>query len=601
MAVLAFSVCAGMASAQEGQELIESTTIIADVMTEEYITETTDITPGVGIFDHQVTYVYAEDGPHGAGQEARMSKVQYDPDTDEYLIQSNGPDVWDNEDQCLYMWTTRPRSYRMSGTFRYIMTGGQEWAKQGIMIRTEPEFEGSPMVFLQWRGGEDMVERGIRPLRSGATTTWNNNQPQHEITEIPGGDSLEPMWLRVTRIWPANQIVFEDSNDGEVWEILDADPYAALLPIPEEANWGLWAFDHDGSVDAFPDEALIRNVVLEPVVVGSRFFTETHFEAGQSLDVIITLNNEGDPATASVTENVPDGWNVTNVSDGGSASGNAITWSIGDFKGLKDISYTITPAAGATRGDFSGDVNGIPTGGNVIVGLMPENLGAVGDFDGNSTIGDVAAGSVSVSGETYTVSGAGSLTGLVDSSGTAFLLEDGCHFVWKRVRGDFSVEVGATEILGDNDNAKAGVMVRDSLSAFSSWMMMAQRASSTLQVRSESRDVSGHPAWAHRGSVWYDGTTVRNVLDVNWDVNADEEDNIGGMRVRRENGVVYLEFKDINNPDIWTAYSGGSFIATDPVYVGLVVTSNTDSPADGTFTNVTVVGEDVLVDDWVLH
>lgn len=602
MLVLAFSISAGTASAQpSGQELIESKKIVADEMTDGILTKTTDVTAGLGIFDHQVTYVYAEDGPHGAGvHEARLSKVQHDADTGEYLIQSNGADVWDNEDQCLYMWTTRPRSYRMSGMFRYIMPGNQEWAKQGIMIRSEPEFEGSPHIFLQWRGNEDRVERGVRPLRSGATTTWNNDQPQHEITVIPGTDSLEPMWLRVTRIWPANQVILEDSNDGKVWELLQFDPYAALLPIPEEANWGVYAFDHMGNVDALPDEALIRNLLLEPVTVGSRFFSETHFEAGQSVDVKITLNNEGDPTTANVKESVPQGWTVKNISDAGALSGTTITWNIAGFKGLKDLSYTVTPSANATRGDFSGEVNGIQTAGNAIVGLMAKNLGAVGAFDGNSTIGSAAAGKVSVSGSTYNISGAGSISSLVGSSGTAEGLEDSGQFVWKRVRGDFSVEVAVTDVFGPDDNTKAGLMVRDSLSPFSSWMMILIR--NNLNVRTESRDLSGHNPYSHYGTVWYSGNSVRNVAEVSPSVNADEAGNSGGMRIRREKGIVYLEFIDTNNPNVWTTYCGGNFMATDPVYVGLAVASNADPDlADAVFTNVKVVGQDVAVDDWVLH
>ncbi len=586
------SVLAVTASAQ-GQDLVESTEIEVGVPAEGILTETTDVMEGVGIFDNQVTYVYAlRDNP-----EARASKVQFDPNTGEYLIQSNGNDVWDNEDETVYLWTSRPRSYRMTARVQYIQPGGVEWAKSGIMIRNEPEFEGSASAFFEYRGNEDLTERGVRFSRSQATSTRSINQDAHEKTIFLGADSLEPIWLRVTRIWPANQLIYEDANiplddpdappAEEDWEHVN-DQFAAGFWMPEEINWGLFAFDHDGNVDATPpDEVLIKNVTLEPVTVGSRFFSESHFTPGKALDVSITLNNEGDATTADVTETIPDGWTASNISDGGSVSGNTITWSISNFQGVQDLTYSVTPSAGATRGDFEGSVNGIMTGGNPVAGLAPDNDGAVGDFDGASAIGG-GSGSASFADGTYTVSGAGTLA---DD-------EDSLYFVWTAVNGNFTVEVDESNVPtpGPDNDTKVGVMVRDSLASTSPFITFSQRTD--FSMRNDARDLAGNNVYNIRAGVAFDG-------GFNTDNIGGDRNDFGGMRVTRDGDRFQFEFKDINNPDIWSVANISTMAFTDPVYVGLAVSSNDASTAaEGTFTNVTISSEgsvDTAVQEWSLY
>lgn len=606
--ILLFSFVAVIGMAQ--QEFVESPNIEVGVPAQGLLTKTTAVTPGAGIFENQVTYVYSLT----ANPSVRASKVQYDANTGEYLLQSNGLDIWQNEDEIVYLWTTRPRSYRMTARFQYLQTGGSAWAKQGIMIRNEPESQASSMAMLQLRGDEDLTERSIRYVQNGAADHKEYRSPfangETRKTVLLGQNALEPLWLRVTRIWPGNQLIFEDANESfdgdgtpaeEDWDLLNnyyayAD-FAAGFPMPEELNWGIFVLDHQGADDITPpDEALIKNITLEPVVVGSRFLSESHFTGGDSIGVTITLNNEGNPETANVTEILPSGWSANNISDGGALSGGTISWAISNFQGLKDISYTLAPAAGATRGDLDGKVNGIVTAGQQAIGIAPAMIAGVGAFDSVSSIGASSTGSAAFNGGTYTLSHKGDADG---SNTTIYSEEDALQFVWSAVSGDFVLEVNESNISvpGPVIDARVGVMVRDSLAATSSYLAFANR--NDLTLKHDRRDLAGHQAFYTRVGVQFGGPGSGFFNDEN--IPAARND-FGGMRITREGKIFKIEFKDINNPDIWTTANAQTMAFTDPVYVGLYAASNAAGGAvEGTFTNVTLSADNTSVQEWSVY
>lgn len=610
LVVIFMSIMAVSLSAQIGQDLVESTNIEVGVPAEGTITETSDVTPGVGIFDNQVTYVYTLT----ASPSVRNSKVQHDETTGEYLLQSNGLDIWQNEDEIVYLWTTRPRSYRMTARFQYVQTGGVDWAKQGIMIRNEPEHASSSMAMLQLRGAEDLTERSIRYTQFGAADHKEYRSPfangEERKTVLLGQDALEPIWLRVTRIWPANQLWFEDANESfdgdgtpaeEDWDLLNNyyaySDFAAGFPMPEELNWGIFVLDHqDGDTPTPPDEALVKNVTLEPVVVGSRFLSESHFSDGDNINVTITLNNEGDPETANVTEIIPDGWSASNISDGGSLSGSTITWAVNNFQGLQDVSYTLEPAAGATRGDLDGIVNGIVTAGQQAIGVAPAISAGIGDFDGVSSIGASSSGSATFDNGTYSLSHMGDADG---ADGTIYSEEDAVQFVWSAVNGDFTLEVDESDVPvpGPIADARVGVMVRDSLASTSSFLAFAQR--SDLTLKQDRRDLAGHEAFYSRVGVQFGGPGSGFFNDENIPV---ARNDFGGMRLTREGSLFRLEFKDINNPDIWTTANVQTMAYTDPVYVGLYVSSKSNNGSvEGTFTNVSFSADNTSIQEWSVY
>ena len=74
------------------------------------------------------------------------------------------------------------------------------------------------------------------------------------------------------------------------------------------------------------------------------------------------------------------------------------------------------------------------------------------------------------------------------------------------------------------------------------------------------------------------------------------------MRITREGRLFKVEFKDINNPDIWTTANAQTMAFTDPVYVGLYVSSNSAGGAvEGTFTNVSLSADNTSVQEWSVY
>ncbi len=559
------------------QEFIQSENIDASVFPEEILTETTELDSGAGIFENGTAYVYTE-GRIRDDVAARAPSIQFDEATGEYLFYSNGEDVWDNEDESAYIWTTRPGSFQMTVRARWIQDGGVDWAKSGIMTRRDPSINSSASLFFEYRGAEDLTERGLRNTELAATSTRSFDQDAHESTQLPGSDSNEPIWLRVTRIYPSNQFIFEDSNDGETWEQMN-DQFAYFFS-PEEMNWGLFAFDHTGTDATFPDAALIDNVSLDPIVGGNRQFSETQYSEGEELNVTIQLNNPGDPTDAEVTETVPEGWAVSNVSDGGSASENEISWSLSGVLGNQQISYSVAPAVDDATGGFSGTVNGIMTAGPREIGVMPDTGSELGDFEGWSNIGGVE-GSAEFSGDSYSITSEGNISGKSDSF----------NFIWKKVSGDFSIQARFDPF--GPEGMRSGVMVRDSLAANSAFLFL--NVDFNFNVRMQTRDVAGNNAYVHRGTVWFDGTEERN------------GDNFPGdtvdpvLRIERSGeqiSATFVDFTQLEEP-FMTTYGEHSFVGSDPVYIGIANMSSVEGEIiETTVTEVEVVGEFTDVSNW---
>lgn len=564
------------------QEYIQSENIDASILPEEILTETVVLDSGAGIFENGATLVYTEGRIRNeTDQPSRASSIQHDPETGEYLIYSNGNDVWDNEDATAYLWTTRPGSHRMTVRVRWIQDGGNDWAKAGIMARMDPTNNASPHFFFQFRGAEDGTEVGHRNWELAPTTQTLYQNAAHENTVFLGADAHEPVWVRVTRIWPSNQLIFEDrdqlgTEDDLPWDTPETG--FAAFAAPENMNWGIWGFDHQGTSVTVPDAALIDNVLLEPIVGGNRIMSESHFAPGEPVDVTILLNNPGDPADAEVVETVPEGWAVSNVSGGGSESGGTITWSLSGVSGDQEVSYTVTPPADAVSGAFDGAVNGIMTAGPQIVGAMPDAGAALGDFDGVSAIGG-AEGEASFADGAYTMTASG------NANDTADIMQ----FVWKRVSGDFSIQAHVDPF----GTGRAGLMVRDSLADSSSFMFIGM--DSALAVYMRTRDLAGMNAYDQRGATWYPGIAQRNGTSYPGDL----IDQV--LRMERAGDQVVLSFGDLGRPDdeTMTVYGAGTFIGTDPVYVGIAAYSGADTPdAEVTVTELELVGDDTPVENW---
>lgn len=165
------------------------------------------------------------------------------------------------------------------------------------------------------------------------------------------------------------------------------------------------------------------------------------------------------------------------------------------------------------------------------------------------------AGDAAESGGTFTVRGSGA-----DVWGTA----DAFHFVWQRVSGDRDITARVASIEYVHAWVKAGVMIRDQLTADSSraFMLASPGKGLAFQRRVAAGGLSTHTSGgAGTAPAWLKLERRGNVISA----------------YRSDDGVT------------WTFVGSDSFAMAADVYVGLAVSSHDDTRvATAAFDNVTV-------------
>jgi regulation of enolase protein 1 (concanavalin A-like superfamily) len=171
-------------------------------------------------------------------------------------------------------------------------------------------------------------------------------------------------------------------------------------------------------------------------------------------------------------------------------------------------------------------------------------------------VGNVSrAGSVSASGGTYTVRGAGA-----DVWGSA----DAFHFASQTLAGDGEIVARVASIAGTNAWTKVGVMIRQSLDAGSAhaFMIVSRGKGLAFQRRTVTGGTSTHTSG---GS----GTAPR------W------------VKLARQGDVITASVS--TNGTTWTVVGRDTFSISGAAHVGLAVSSHvTGELATGTFDNVTI-------------
>ena len=225
----------------------------------------------------------------------------------------------------------------------------------------------------------------------------------------------------------------------------------------------------------------------------------------------------------------------------------AFTWS-NVAAGTYSLTAIATDNAGAaTRSAaVSITVSSAPPPGSLPTGWTNTDVGATG-----------AAGSTTFSNGTFTVTGAGA-----DVWGTA----DALQYAYTSVSGDFTITARVTSIQAIHAWTKAGVMIRNTLSASSSHGFMLVAASATKGVPFQRRKSEGDISYSTPGS---QSTAPRWV-----------------RLVRMGNTITGYESAD---GVTWTAVGSDTFVMGANVLVGLGVSSHVSgTTATCTFDNVTI-------------
>ena len=190
--------------------------------------------------------------------------------------------------------------------------------------------------------------------------------------------------------WHNFQLVLESSSGGYVshgirsvsnkddwrtvaWDV-DMTPHLASLSSP--SGWIRLSFitqmDASASGSVYIDN--LRFGVATTYVLGERSISASAFQGGETFDVQLTVSAEGDAQDYELIENVPEGWEVSDISDGGVLADGSITWNMNLGSGSSSVSYKITAPSDATEsGSFSGTVGGIATRGDDVINyIYPE-------------------------------------------------------------------------------------------------------------------------------------------------------------------------------------------------------------------------------------
>ncbi len=110
-------------------------------------------------------------------------------------------------------------------------------------------------------------------------------------------------------------------------------------------------------------------------VQATRSFSGSAFLGGETFDVELIVDREGEEEEITVTETVPEGWSVSDISDDGTLSGNTITWTITLGTGSHTLTYSATAPENPTEsGEWTGDVEGVETRGEESLFLIHSTM-----------------------------------------------------------------------------------------------------------------------------------------------------------------------------------------------------------------------------------
>lgn len=482
-----------------------------------------------------------------------------------YTLWGNGDDIWDNNDEGFFVYTEKTGSWRLSGRVQWIDPGPNEWSKIGLMIRENGADPYSRTFYTILRGQDfgDRTDVAWRDNTGGPSYNTQTFQPDPDFpgSSIPVEATLEGLWLSVTRIAEANMVIAEYSFDGATWVTAGS----RVMELPETVAYGLCITNHDDN--DFLAEAIVSDVKLEEAAgtivmrsfSGPEYFGATSlYKAGDTFQVTLTLTNTHGVAVESVlTETVPAGWIVSEISDGGSETSGVIMWNLSVPAGNSTVHYKVTvPDDPALNVSFNGNLDGVTTGGPAQFNRL---LDGVGMFTAHADIGAVAADGAATYNEAldeYEVTGSG--TDIWDYS-------DEFHFVFKEVHGAFSLKalVELDPFESSNEWVEAGLMARDDLSSDAANYATIIRTD--LQQDAQWRLVKGGSS---------DSTSAN--------MNADQ---LGELEITRAGNIFQAWYISLETGQR-TLLNTQVVEMQDPIVVGLCVTSHEDgSLSKGYFLN----------------
>ena len=313
------------------------------------------------------------------------------------------------------------------------LTNTNPWAKAGVMIR-ESLAAGSRHVMVVKTPGGTALQRRQETGQASVPTAGVN----------PGF----PYWVRLTR--SGNVFTGFTSPNGTAWTSLGsvtvnmATAYVGLAvtshdnarlatAVIDNVTLTLGAVNAPPTISNIPNQTVAMNGVLGPLA----------FTVG---DVETAAGALALTGSSSDTTLVP----LSGIAFGGSGANRTVTITPAAGRaGTATITVNVSDGALAASDTFVLTV----TGGTLPSPWASQDLGS-----------PRLAGSATATSGVFTVKGAGN-----DIWGTA----DQFHFAWQTMTGDGEIRARVSGVQNTNAGAKAGVMMRQSLTANSRYAMMA--------------------------------------------------------------------------------------------------------------------------------
>jgi YVTN family beta-propeller protein len=456
-----------------------------------------------------------------------------------YTLTASGEDIYFNEDGLRFAYQ------QVTGDGEIIarvtsQTLTNDWAKAGVMIRET------------LTGGSRHATAFTTPLAAGNGFGMVWRSETNGATDYARGPDLNAApnnWVRLVRSG-ANVTAYASAN-GTSWTEISSTTLTSLpstvyfgLALSAGDNYsgavGTGTFDNVSINGALNPTAPTVTLATSPTTVSGAFTVTTTFNqsvTGLTASDFLVANGTASTLTGSGTS-----FAVTiTPTTAGAVSVSLPAGSATNAAGLGNI---ISDTINAT---FSPPVSGALTGVDVGRVLVP------GSTSLNSTSG------------LYTITASGD---------DIYFNADGFHFAQTRITGDGEIRARVNSQTNTNDWAKAGVMIRETLTAGS-------RHSTVFTTPASTGNGFGIVSrLALDGATTYQGPRPMNAPPNNW------------VRLVRS-GNTLTGFASSNGTN-WTQIGTTTFSGLSPtLYFGLVVTATDDYAATtsvSTFDNVQITG-----------
>ncbi len=351
-----------------------------------------------------------------------------------FTLQGSGTDIQSAADA--FHFAYRPLSGDGQIVARVVSQANTNmWAKAGVMIRQAPT-AGSPYAFM-----------AVTPSKGA---TFQRRLTDGGATAVTAGAAIAaPYWVKLVR--SGTTLTGSISADGATWATVGS----VTITMGSDVLLGFAVTSHSNtklSAAAFGSVA----VNTSPSVAITSPTSASDFSAPATIEITASASDaEGSVSQAEFLSG-------SSVLGADTTSPYSFTWSA-----VPAGTYSLTIRATDNQGAARTSAPVVVTVGASALAppWLDQDVGAVG-----------AGGSATLTAGTFTVKGSGA-----DIQGTA----DAFHFAYRPMSGDGQIVARVASQGNTNMWAKAGVMIRQSLTAGSPYMLMAVTPShgATLQSR----------------------------------------------------------------------------------------------------------------------